>query len=125
MTVNHDVVGSSPTAGVSHNEKKEEYCASFSLESCPRGRRSMIGNHVDGEHCLKGSNPLLSVIYFWSVGQAVKTPPFHGGNTGSNPVRIIVLKKWGFSSAGRASALQAEGQRFEPVNPHSVPWCRG
>ena len=25
---------------------------------------------------------------------------------------------WGFSSAGRASALQAEGQRFEPVNPH-------
>ena len=23
-----------------------------------------------------------------------------------------------FSSAGRASALQAEGQRFDPVNPH-------
>ncbi len=23
------------------------------------------------------------------VGQAVKTPPFHGGNTGSNPVRVI------------------------------------
>ncbi|EAF6528323.1 ribosome maturation factor RimM, partial [Listeria monocytogenes] len=22
----------------------------------------------------------------WPVGQAVKTPPFHGGNTGSNPV---------------------------------------
>ena len=27
----------------------------------------------------------------WSVGQAVKTPPFHGGNTGSIPVRIIVM----------------------------------
>ena len=26
--------------------------------------------------------------------------------------------KWEFSSAGRASALQAEGQRFEPVNSH-------
>ena len=25
---------------------------------------------------------------------------------------------WKFSSAGRASALQAEGQRFEPVNFH-------
>ncbi len=25
----------------------------------------------------------------WSVGQGVKTPPFHGGNTGSNPVRTI------------------------------------
>ena len=26
-------------------------------------------------------------IYKWSVGQGVKTPPFHGGITGSNPVR--------------------------------------
>ena len=27
-------------------------------------------------------------IYVWPVGQAVKTPPFHGGITGSNPVRV-------------------------------------
>ena len=27
--------------------------------------------------------------FLWPVGQAVKTPPFHGGNTGSNPVRVI------------------------------------
>ena len=27
---------------------------------------------------------------------------------------------WKFSSAGRASALQAEGQRFEPVNFHQT-----
>ena len=26
---------------------------------------------------------------------------------------------WGLSSAGRASALQAEGHRFEPYRPHS------
>ena len=25
-----------------------------------------------------------------SVGQGVKTPPFHGGITGSNPVRTII-----------------------------------
>ncbi len=25
------------------------------------------------------------------VGQGVKTPPFHGGNRGSNPLRVIVL----------------------------------
>ena len=31
------------------------------------------------------------VLFLWSVGQAVKTPPFHGGNTGSIPVRIIVM----------------------------------
>ena len=24
-------------------------------------------------------------------GQVVKTPPFHGGNTGSNPVGVILL----------------------------------
>ena len=48
---------------------------------------------------------------------------------------------WGLSSAGRASALQAEGHRFEPYRSHvtkeygeiaqlarahgSYPWCRG
>ena len=28
---------------------------------------------------------------------------------------------WGLSSAGRASALQAEGHRFEPYRPHIKP----
>ena len=32
-------------------------------------------------------------------------------------------KTWRFSSAGRASALQAEGQRFESVNLHHLK-CR-
>ena len=27
-------------------------------------------------------------IELWPVGQVVKTPPFHGGNMGSNPVRV-------------------------------------
>ena len=29
---------------------------------------------------------------------------------------------WGLSSAGRASALQAEGHRFEPYRPHLKIW---
>ena len=33
------------------------------------------------------SSPALNL--YWPVGQAVKTPPFHGGNTGSSPVRVI------------------------------------
>ena len=44
-----------------------------------------------------GSNPTCGAIFmsidffiFWPVGQAVKTPPFHGGNTGSSPVRVII-----------------------------------
>ncbi len=39
---------------------------------------------------------------------------------GSNPFRVV--KKldilWDLSSAGRASALQAEGHRFEPYRSH-------
>ena len=32
--------------------------------------------------------------------------------------RAIALLIWGVSSAGRASALQAGGHRFEPYTPH-------
>ena len=49
-------------------------------------------------------------------GQAAKTPPFHGGNTGSIPVRVTTFMFatiWRHSSAGRASASHAEGHRFE------------
>ena len=51
------------------------------------------------------------------LGQAVKTSPFHGGNTGSIPVGVTI---WGVSSVGRASALQAGGHRFEPCTPHQT-----
>ena len=40
---------------------------------------------------------------------------------GSNPIRVACFKQnyiWDLSSAGRASALQAEGHRFEPCRSH-------
>ena len=41
---------------------------------------------------------------------------------GSNPIRVVYpfgyFKLWDLSSAGRASALQAEGHRFEPCRSH-------
>ncbi len=51
----------------------------------------------------------------------VRAPPCHGGGRGfeSHPGRLnlyIVLRD--LSSAGRASALQAEGHRFEPYRSH-------
>ena len=46
----------------------------------------------------------------WPVGQVVKTPPFHGGNRGSTPLRVTT---WRHSSAGRASVSHAGGRRFE------------
>ena len=37
-----------------------------------------------------GSSPTRGVFFFFRLhGQAVKTSPFHGGNTGSNPVGVI------------------------------------
>ena len=36
----------------------------------------------------------------WPVGQAVKTPPFHGGYRGSNPLRVTI-----FNNPGRLAQL--------------------
>ena len=51
------------------------------------------------------------------VAQLVRAPPCHGGGHGfeSRLGRFI----WDLSSAGRASALQAEGHRFEPYRFHT------
>ena len=35
---------------------------------------------------------IRNVKILWPLGQAVKTPPFHGGNTGSNPVGVIKMQ---------------------------------
>ncbi len=53
------------------------------------------------------------------VAQLVRAPPCHGGGRGfeSHPGRLDNLI-WDLSSAGRASALQAEGHRFEPYRSH-------
>ena len=37
-----------------------------------------------------GSIPIASSI-IWLLGQAVKTPPFHGGNRGSIPLGVTIL----------------------------------
>src|SRR5690606_40916502 len=60
-------------------------------ESCPSWSK---------EHDWKSCRPLtrsqgfkslaLRQNKYWPVGQVVKTPPFHGGNTGSNPVRVTI-----------------------------------
>ena len=62
---------------------------------------------------------------FGPVAQLVRAPPCHGGGRGfeSHPGRFLRNKDfkfhiWDLSSAGRASALQAEGHRFEPYRSH-------
>ena len=60
-----------------------------------------------------------NIYIIWPLGQVVKTPPFHGGNRGSSPLEVTNTM-WAHSSAGRASALQAEGHRFEPCCAHHI-----
>ena len=59
------------------------------------------------------------------MAQLVRAPPCHGGGRGfeshsgrykSKIDNFIII--WDHSSAGRASALQAEGHRFEPYWSH-------
>ena len=59
----------------------------------PHYRHQNIGDYCNGsktdfDSVSSGSNPLSPAI--WRIGQAVKTPPFHGGNTGSNPVCVTI-----------------------------------
>ena len=73
------------------------------------------------------------------MAQLVRAPPCHGGGREFESHLGRFLRD--LSSAGRASALQAEGHRFEPYRSHvtkeygeiaqlarahgSYPWCRG
>src|SRR5699024_2449888 len=54
-------------------------------------------------------------ISTWPVGQAVKTPPFHGGNTGSSPVRVTFhfnISTWSRGVAVNMPACHAGDRGF-------------
>ena len=56
--------------------------------------------------------PLIGPLEQW-----FSSPPCHGGG---REFESLLGRLWGLSSAGRASALQAEGHRFEPYRSHFV-----
>ncbi len=58
------------------------------MERCPSWPKEHDWKSCRRQKRLEGSNPSLSAIIVWPVGQGVKTPPFHGGNMGSNPIRV-------------------------------------
>ena len=72
--------------------------------------------------------PITIYCLFGPVAQLVRAPPCHGGGREFESLLGRLLHQydaatnnliiWGLSSAGRASALQAEGHRFEPYRPH-------
>ncbi len=53
---------------------------------------AQLVEHLTVNQAVDGSSPPAGVDFIsWPVGQVVKTPPFHGGNMGSNPVRVIII----------------------------------
>ena len=65
------------------------------------------------------------------MAQLVRAPPCHGGGRrfesdlgrleeNPNDNFKMHVNAWDLSSAGRASALQAEGHRFEPCRSHLI-----
>ena len=82
-----------------------------------------------------GSSPIIGLVLtglkdFGPLAQLVRAPPCHGGGREFESLlgRLLVTFSeqainnyiWDHSSAGRASALQAEGHRFEPYWSHFV-----
>ena len=93
------------------------------MESCPSGRRSTIGNRVGGHKLSRGFESLALRHIFITYGPLVKWLrhlPFTEVTGVRIPYGSPYSYIWRLSSAGRASALQAEGRRFDPVSLHHI-----
>ena len=80
---------------------------------------AQLAEHLTFNQGVPSSN-LGWITTFHICGPLVKrskTSPFHGENMGSNPVGVTT---WAISSAGRAPALQAGCQQFDPVIAHQT-----
>ena len=65
-----------------------------------------------------GSIPAQRAIFFGKQHSLVVHLVWDQGVAGSNPVFPTIYKNWVHSSAGRAPALHAGGQRFDPAWLH-------
>ena len=61
-----------------------------SYPSCPRFESRCRYQLPNGGSDRRLGNSFAAPAAKWRVGQTVKTPPFHGGNTGSIPVRVTI-----------------------------------
>ena len=78
---------------------------------------AQLVEHLTFNQRVEGSSPSwLTILFSWPVGQVVKTPPFHGGNTGSNPVRVMFFAYfWSRGVVVNMPACHAGDRRFDPV----------
>ena len=83
--VNRSVASSSLACGAIYGELSER-SKEHDWKSC---RRLPLSQGF--ESLALRQYTLLYNYILWPLGQAVKTPPFHGGNTGSNPVGVTIF----------------------------------
>ena len=62
--------------------------------------------HAAVNRAVVGSSPTRGV---WLLGQVVKTPPFHGGNRGSNPLGVIFVLIYEYNKIWRHSQVVRRG----------------
>ena len=112
--------------------KYHEYVLLSAMESCPRGRRSMIGNHVDGANCLKGSNPLLSVANLpGPLVKRLRHRPFTAVTRVRVPygsfILIVTFLFGGLAQLGEHLPYKQGVSGSIPLTSITrlVPWCRG
>ena len=60
--------------------------------------RVQQGEVIDRKHILAVYKNIRGNFNIWLRGQAVKTSPFHGGNTGSIPVGVTEKSEKDFST---------------------------
>ena len=70
-----------------------------------------------------GSTPIASSIknFIWLLGQAVKTPPFHGGNRGSIPLGVTILSYGRIAQLGEHLPYKQGVTGSSPVVP-TIRW---
>ena len=76
--------------------------------------------HLVNTTCLLASHFRYTKMRYGPVAQLVRAPPCHGGG---REFESLLGRLWDLSSAGRASALQAEGHRFEPCRSHRIAFA--
>ena len=129
MTVNHDVAGSNPASGaigVSPSGKATDSDSVMrrfeSYYPCQNDPLAQSVEHLTFNQGVPRSSrgwiTICGLFVKW-----LRHRPFTAGSR----VRISHRSPmWAISSAGRASALQAECQQFDPVIAHQTArWCSG
>ena len=107
-TVNRVVTGSSPVRGATSGEVSE-WSKEHDWKSCRRGSVSRVRIPLSPPSYARNRGPLVKGLRHLPFTEVtgVRIP------YGSPSLRAL-------SSAGRASALQAEGRRFDPVSAHHM-----